>query len=94
MGGEAAEALERNHIDAILIGNGPGSFAGLRIALAFAKGLARGLDVPIVAVNSLDAMLREPVAADVAILKPSIRMNSNTMGIIETIDAISHSVFL
>lgn len=35
---------------------GPGSFTGLRIAVSTVKGLALGLDLPIAAVPTLDAM--------------------------------------
>jgi tRNA threonylcarbamoyladenosine biosynthesis protein TsaB len=35
---------------------GPGSFTGLRVGISFVKGLAAGLDLPCLAVNTLDAM--------------------------------------
>lgn len=41
----------------VAVGTGPGSFTGLRVAMALAKGLAVGLRVPIVGVPSLEAWL-------------------------------------
>ncbi|MBN1779989.1 tRNA (adenosine(37)-N6)-threonylcarbamoyltransferase complex dimerization subunit type 1 TsaB [bacterium] len=44
-------------LQAVAVSIGPGSFTGLRIGLGYAKGLAFGLDVPLVAVPTLEAML-------------------------------------
>jgi tRNA threonylcarbamoyladenosine biosynthesis protein TsaB len=37
----------------ILVADGPGSFTGLRIGIAFAKGLARALKIPVLSAPSL-----------------------------------------
>ncbi|MCR4922749.1 MAG: tRNA (adenosine(37)-N6)-threonylcarbamoyltransferase complex dimerization subunit type 1 TsaB [Lachnospiraceae bacterium] len=45
-----------NSVDAIAIAKGPGSFTGLRIGSATAKGLGLALNKPIVPVPTVDAM--------------------------------------
>lgn len=44
-------------IEAISLGKGPGSYTGLRIGAASAKGFCYGLKIPLVAVNSLESMI-------------------------------------
>lgn len=51
--------LAREDVAGVVIGGGPGSFTGLRIAAATAKGLARGLDVPVFAYSGLRALAAE-----------------------------------
>lgn len=48
--------LKLTDVSAIAISAGPGSYTGLRIASALAKGLCFSLDIPLIAINTLEAM--------------------------------------
>jgi tRNA threonylcarbamoyladenosine biosynthesis protein TsaB len=49
--------LSFNELDAIAISAGPGSYTGLRIAAAAAKGFCYALNIPLIAINTLQAMV-------------------------------------
>ena len=46
---------------------GPGSFTGIRIGIAYAKGLAMGLNIPVVPINAFELYLAATPDAFVAI---------------------------
>lgn len=52
-------------VDVIVAGTGPGTFTGLRIGLATARGLGFALGIPVRGVSTLDALL-VPAEVDVA----------------------------
>lgn len=49
-------SLLTTDIDLVAVGLGPGSFTGVRIALACAKGLGVSLNVPVVGLSTLDCV--------------------------------------
>ena len=51
-------------IDAVAISKGPGSYTGLRIGVSTAKGLCYAKDIPLIAINTLQAMAYGIVSED------------------------------
>ena len=49
-------SIRPDELDAVAVGMGPGSYTGLRIGVSFAKGMCYGLNIPLLAVGSLDAL--------------------------------------
>jgi len=47
--------VDRRELEGVVAGAGPGSFTGVRVAAATAKGLVRVLDLPLWAISSLAA---------------------------------------
>lgn len=54
-------------VDAIGVIVGPGSFTGVRIGIAYAKGLGLGLSIPVVPINAFELYLADTPDAFVAI---------------------------
>jgi tRNA threonylcarbamoyl adenosine modification protein YeaZ len=69
----AREGRELRGVTAVGVGIGPGSFTGLRVAMALAKGLAAGLGCPIVGVPSLRAWLDAEPGAEAAVARAGAR---------------------
>lgn len=57
--------ITRDEIACVVCGRGPGSFTGVRICLATAKGVALGLQVPLFGVSTADAQAWQHWAAGV-----------------------------
>lgn len=59
-------------LDAICLGKGPGSYTGLRIGASSAKGFCFGLQIPLIAVNSLESMTTPFLRQDYDLIIPLI----------------------
>jgi tRNA threonylcarbamoyladenosine biosynthesis protein TsaB len=51
-----AAGVEPRELDGVAVGTGPGSFTGIRIGIAAARGLALALGVPVAGVSTLDVL--------------------------------------
>jgi tRNA threonylcarbamoyladenosine biosynthesis protein TsaB len=51
--------LHMNELDAVAVGKGPGSYTGLRIGVSTAKGLCYGAGIPLIAVNTLNILIKQ-----------------------------------
>lgn len=88
---EAGRAV--GELDAIALGCGPGSFTGVRIATAFAQGLAFAIDRPVVAVSSLRALAREAFRQEPverAVVAVDAHMGELFLGLYERVGQDAH----
>ncbi len=49
----------KNDLNAVVVASGPGSYTGLRIGVATAKGICFVLNIPLVSVNTLSLMVHQ-----------------------------------
>ena len=78
-----AAALTVEQLDAVVLGNGPGSFIGMRIGASVAQGMAFAAGKPLIPVDSLAVIAAEVVAtssADTVLVAQDARMNEVYLG--------------
>ena len=54
--------LTKTNLAGITVGVGPGSYTGIRVAIATAKGLAKGLKIPLQGKSTLEAIAYKALA--------------------------------
>ncbi len=73
----ARAGASRGDIACVAVGRGPGSFTGVRIAMATAKGIASALEVGLIGISSLDAVAwgvwRSGERGEVAVVADAMR---------------------
>jgi tRNA threonylcarbamoyladenosine biosynthesis protein TsaB len=64
--------ISNQNLDAVAVAKGPGSYTGLRIGIATAKGICFGLGIPLIAIDSLWALAAGARAHSAELLCPMI----------------------
>ena len=75
--------IELTDLDAIVLGNGPGSFIGMRIGASVAQGLCFGSGLAVIPISSLAAIAAEVMAEHEAphvVVAQDARMNEVYLG--------------
>ena len=57
----AESGILKSSLQAIAVSKGPGSYTGLRIGVSAAKGLCFAIDVPLIAIPTLEALAHQAV---------------------------------
>ncbi len=89
----AENDIARSDLNAVIVSTGPGSFTGLRVGMASAKGLAVSMNIPIVGISTFSAAARRLYAevGKAAILIPS-RRNEYYLGVMDSEDLDFRSI--
>jgi tRNA threonylcarbamoyladenosine biosynthesis protein TsaB len=58
----SSSGLSKTDLDAISVSGGPGSYTGLRIGVATAKGISNALSIPLIAIDTLSVLYKEALS--------------------------------
>lgn len=64
--------IQLSELQAVAVSNGPGSYTGLRIGLSSAKGLCYALNIPLIAISTLDMMAAAAIKEEADLFCPMI----------------------
>lgn len=68
--------ISRHDIDAVVFGQGPGAFTGLRVACGVAQGMGYALNVPVMPVGALESLAAAmPSSVSIRVVALDARMN-------------------
>lgn len=56
--------LQLSDLDAVAVSQGPGSYTGLRIGVSAAKGFCLALDIPLIAIDTMEVLARQVIQKD------------------------------
>ena len=57
-----------NDLDGIIVTQGPGSFTGIRVGLAFAKGLSSTLNIPLIGCTTIEILAQQSSFSDCVVV--------------------------
>lgn len=87
--------MPTGELTAIVCGHGPGSFSGVRIAVAYAKGMAAGLGIPLQGVSSLALLaqgLHRKYRSDLVLPAIDARMGQIYLGLYDIVGGRAHAL--